>query len=1322
MKTLTTVVCLLLTATLGIAQNHFWTIPPNYSLDGFIEPLPSAPPGYGYAGEISDFAHNAIASTTGEIEFFIVDGVIYDRDGYLISEMWVNEGAPGAPHMVTGNSEVCIVPDPGNCFRYYIFSNRTHGQYPVGAYTILDMELPNTYPGNEDRLGALVFGEWDDGDNCEFILDLDFPDGTGGTLLETDNQNVFYAATDENEFNERFVFVQIGDAIRKLVIDESGIYADSTLFVSMFDLFPEYGDASWNIYRHELEVIQLQNGNYRLGFTYAAVASQAQSIHVVAVLEFDINGQYIENSAFIYPLSSVGGDRPIVKGLEFSPNGRYLYFSHHEVSSSQPAIQYIDYEMQQVFDLNVPNRTLFQYSQIETGIDGKLYFAYENGLAALDSADTPNEIFWIPTALTFNNQPTYSGFAPQEEYKAYTLPDQIDGMDYSLYPYYPHNTVNVSAIETWTPNDNPLSNDTSLVRIKEELRFTAGSNITIKNMRFEFYEDARVVIEPGAWLTLDSTTFTIGPCHAKMWLGVEVWGDPQAAQLPYSNQGYLRMQNNSVIEHAYIGALASRRDLNTGFTDSPGGVIRAYNSRFRNNQRDVYIRDYTWTSGAGNIVPNYCYFENCDFLTDSSLNHTDITPWIHTHLDRVNDVYFRNCSWRNTASFQDLEIEHRGIGILSFASTFRITGQNETYQATYDFLPISSNAYQCFYRLHTGAVVWGLENHHFTISKMEFQLNKRGMVVFGVSKENITFNNFEIPTVDANYNGGIGAYLQNTYLFTIEENHFFSHENLFNTGLIVDNSNKDASQTHFEVDNEVYRNTFDKLNIGISVVNNNRGAKTNTGLEARCNQFSRANGADIFLTANSVWRDNQGSGFAIELLTNNVFSYPQYLSSLPYRDVRVHEDYGVLTNNPNLMFDYNCLDDVVTKPVYDYLNPIPIGQNHMVVESSPSGGIYNGISLDYENHCPINFTSSGGEKYPLAESLQKQATAENNLQSAIAVYKATIDGGETEDVMDILLNIHGEESAYLRDLLLSRYPLSRRALMAALEAAESFDPWHLTQVLVANSKLPGEVYRFLVTHQVLSPFFMQFIDDAQQNGGVNLGRLLFAEISHRSYEKSSTERDIHRHFLYHTDSVDYGAWNAYLQNRTEPHYILHRIGDHLDKGETGTAQTLLDSVAIHQDRKDWVQFMIDIAAADTATAADFNTGWDFFYNKPLTLGDAWGWLYANGATDSLPGQPVIVENRSFTLANHHDKAKPERFLQAWPNPAKDRVVLTYPREADGMGLVQIFNADGRLVNEFTASDAGFQEINLNGWPTGLYIAKLIVNGKDFETVKISVVK
>ncbi|TVR37284.1 MAG: T9SS C-terminal target domain-containing protein, partial [Cryomorphaceae bacterium] len=1254
-------------------------------------------PGTGYDGQLSDFAHNAIAGVNGELEFFIVDGVIYDQDGYLISYMRVNEGASGAPHAVKGNAGVCVVPDPGNCFRYYIFSNRIDQAFPVGAYTILDMELPSTVPGNEDRLGALVFGDWDNDGNCKYLLNLGLPNGAGGNLQPSNKQDWFFAATDVNENNERFVFAQTGDGIWKLVIDENGIYASPNDPIVMSELFPTYPSQSWGGLRHELEIIRLENGNYRLGLTYPG--NSAQTPYIVAVLELDSNGEYINNSGFIYPLTTSSSSFPIVKGLEFSPSGRYLFFTHHEVNSSQPAVQYIDYDLQQVFDLNVPNRLDFQYSHIEMGIDNRLYFAYSNGLAALDSVETPDVANWIPNALVFSNPASYAGYTSGTNYKAYTLPDQIDGMDYSFFPYYPHLDVTVSTTQTWTPGNNPLSNDTSLVRIREELRITSGATLTIKNMRFEFYENARVIIEPGGRLNLDSTIFTSGPCHSDMWLGVEVWGNPGAAQLPFSNQGYLHMTNNSVIEHAYIGALASRRANEFGLLDMEGGVIRAYNSRFRNNRVGVHLRDYLWTNSTGSIDPNRSYFENCDFLTNSLLNRPTVFPMYHTHLQRVAGVNHRNCSWRNTASFDDLEILQRGVGIFAFHSTFRATGQNEPYEAAHDTLPVSDNVHQCFYRLNGGVVTMGQPNHFFTVSNMEFQDNRIGAMVLGNSYETITFNNFKVPETSDDYPGNnYGAYLMNSYLFTVEENHFFGDvQNTAIAGLVVDNSCPDDAEDSDDIllENEVYRNTFSNLGIGLLVLNDNRDQNSEVGLQARCNVFESNYYADISLADYSEWRNNQGELNPPEAATNNLFSQGTFNCAGIYRDVFVSDLYGANQSPNALTIDYHTFENPdVTKPWAHSLNPDPQC-------AQPSLILYDVISgtLDYETHCRSNFNVGGGGKYGLASIQEKQLLAEQNLASAKLLYDATIDGGDTEDIIHLLQNILNEESAYLRDLLMARYPLSRDALMAAIDAAASFDPWHLTQVLIANSRLPGDVYAFLKDNQILSPFFMQFVDDAQLNGNVSLARLLDSEISLRSYEKSQAERDLHRYFLHHADSLDATEWNTYLNSRSETYYKLYRLGQHLDLGQTGAAENLLDSLPINSEKKDWLQFKINLANADTVTEGDFDTAWDHFYNNTPARGDVWGWLTAHGQLDSIPPIPEVVTLRRQS-ANKHVDNKPERYLQAWPNPTKDRVVLTYPKEAEGLGMVQIFNLDGQLIREFAASDAGFQEIYVTGWPAG----------------------
>lgn len=1320
----------------AISQNPLWTIPGNsiYFSEPPIQALPlpipsNGLPGDDYEGEVSEHAHNAISKPNGELFFFVVDGRVFDGEGRLIGRISIPDN--GGTTML-GGAEITIVPDPSDCDRFYIVtSGRTYIDFTalnkIPYYVLLDMSLPNlNYPEEETALGQFVNF---DGTPANTYPATTLATSASGFIEETNKQGCMIAATDERADGSRFLFLSNGYSIFRYRVNTLGLNFDNYSFSLPFPLLNQQGSI-----RSEMEVIDLFNGGFRVAVPYVYDEEIQPSVFVTkyAVFIADLNnqGELISSSSNLVCFEYTAADdpRPYIHGLEFSPDGDILYITHNPSSLHPNPIEFFDLNDTQsgLQPLIVSNATDFQNSQIEIGVDQKLYFATSNRMASLENADDPANLIWNDNAIsgiTYNAN--YEGSTAQHpSMKLYILPDQIDTMDYSIYPYYPYNTVTVSNTETWTPDDNPLSNDTSLVRIEEELRIVSGTHITIKNMRFEFFEDARVVVEPGAHLTLDSTIFTIGPCDAHMWLGVEVWGTSTESQYVSGYQGHLELRNNSIIEHAYIGALAGSREDGTFSNLDPyekaGGIIRGFDSRFRNNMYDVFIQNYYSYAANGTLLPNRSRFSNCDFLTDGLLNHPEVSPLTHAALDRVHNVRFDNCSFRNTSSFLDIPINQRGIGIYAIQATFKAIGSNDTYEPAEEALDIAVNAHQSFYKLKMGVVSIGNENHFFTVDKMEFQLNKTGIWVLGSCYETITFNNFEVPEAGGFYPqqfpiDNIGVYLTNSYGFTVEENYFFSSlVDTQNGGLVVDNS----SMGDLPVENEVYRNEFYGLNFGIGVKRDNRGEKQNKGLQARCNVFSTINIGDIILNAESEWRDNQGEATPVEALTNNLFSHTGYFCSETFREVRVIDDYGILSGTNDLTFDYFHLDDPISTPDMDEWHPTcPQAHINNVLEAQ-----HENVLLDYEEHCPSNFTSGGGIKWPLAELEVKLATAESNLASAQAIYKATIDGGETDDVIDLLENVFNEESSYLRNLLMAKHPLSKRTLMAAIDAAESFDPWHLTQVLVANSKLPGEVYRFLKDNDVLAPFFMQFVNDAQTSGMASFRTLLLSEISLRSYEKSQTERAIHRHYLHHTDSLDGTAWNNFLESRDESYYQLYRIGEHIDKGETASAQTLLDSLDLITDRTEWVQFMIDLAVADTVTATDISTGWNFFDKKPSTFGHAWGWLMAQGELDSIPSFEIEPQFRSFSLSSSDDPIKSERWLEAWPNPAKDRVVLTYPREADGIGIVQLFNADGRMMKEFAASDNGFQEINLTGWPTGIYIAKLIVNDKAIDTVKVNVVK
>jgi hypothetical protein len=67
-------------------------------------------------------------------------------------------------------------------------------------------------------------------------------------------------------------------------------------------------------------------------------------------------------------------------------------------------------------------------------------------------------------------------------------------------------------------------------------------------------------------------------------------------------------------------------------------------------------------------------------------------------------------------------------------------------------------------------------------------------------------------------------------------------------------------------------------------------------------------------------------------------------------------------------------------------------------------------------------------------------------------------------------------------------------------------------------------------------------------------------------------------------------------------------------------------------------------------------------------------------------------------------------------------MLTYPNEAEGLGIIKIFSQQGVLVHQVAAQGKGIAEINTSQWAPGIYIALLKVEGKEFDEVKISVVR
>jgi hypothetical protein len=146
--------------------------------------------------------------------------------------------------------------------------------------------------------------------------------------------STFYAGsmlqeTATNSFRYVFVSKNSGDTneqgIVRCKIDGNGI---------QYDGFIPYQIQNATIYglRAEMELVQLPNGHFKIAAPYKATGTHNGKDVSAAIYtaELDASGNVYnnqENTLYFYK-STNNQEDPYVHGLEFSPNGDYLYISH----------------------------------------------------------------------------------------------------------------------------------------------------------------------------------------------------------------------------------------------------------------------------------------------------------------------------------------------------------------------------------------------------------------------------------------------------------------------------------------------------------------------------------------------------------------------------------------------------------------------------------------------------------------------------------------------------------------------------------------------------------------------------------------------------------------------------------------------------------------------------------------------------------------------------------------------------------------------------------------------------------------------------------
>lgn len=1148
-KIIFTLAHLLIFTSLIAQQNAIWSLPPNYikftgpggnpstpiplpkpTVDPFSVPItPNTDPYDGYDGQISNFNHNAMQDANGDLLFFVVDGFVYDYDGYFIGEMTKNSNLG---YRLQGYVETSIIPVPGSCTRYYIIGTRFGNIWSQGGhltniveYAIVDMSVKSFETGSQGALISLnplnLPPPYDQSAFDANVFDLSnaVPSPPHFNAEGESQVKISMATSELRSDNTRFLYVMGEQCIARFKVTSSGITYDNYEFVLLTPNAPFSADRA---VRSEMELIKTPTG-YRIACSYPS-APAYQDI-VLLVGEIDNNGDITSYNVIGLPSDNLNNDSPI-KGIEFSPNGNYIYITH--VPNNINPLPFKIYEVATNNFIPLTNNpsmqsqvAAFKNSQIELGKDGKLYLANTTSLATIGNSNSPgvdgSGLIWNNSALSILYNLNQLGHPTNSEnMKLYILPDQVDGMDYSAYytevsteccvanttystTTYPKEQ---SGTQSWTTSSNPFGN-TNTITVKDELIIKTGANITATGLRFEFAPDAKLVIEQGARFTANSCTFTVNTeCeNSPMWNGIEVHG-PSANKQWYDAGRFIA--NSSTIEHSYLGAhnFATVKSGTPGvfwedYTFKRGGVIQATNTTFKNNHRGTVFFGFENRSILNLPINDESKFDNCIFQTSAQLNKPSLTPTvIMAHLFDVQGVNFYGCDFKNTASYAAIPYIDRGMGISANNCLITVTKKCNVVNCTN---PDKGN----FINLLRGIESIATSTKTTEVSYTNFYNNWRSIYLEEVDLAKIIENYVNVGA-DSYWGSSYGLYLNTCDGYTVENNTFNTNTTTQNgyVGVYVLNSGTE--------NNEIYRNTFDKFYVGSQAVDvNGNGVfgSGSKGLEFRCNTYINGRDHDILISSGSI---NQTHGTCLNATSpsNNRFSYTTQYGDFWHVDLTKHisyqfsqpNGYNLAPRNYPIATHYN---DVNTFPTicgsYNF-NPSTSCPDRINTGGGSSSMSFGGSSTNLMSEMEANQVVIEDLEEELAQMNTNDTTAIKEKKETIAYFKNQKEKAKNNLLQHYLLS-EDVENRFEEMLPIIEKEANPHKKMRFYLAAKKFDKAQELLDKVANKKTFGSFIKLYSSLLALEQS-ANFDEELRTNATLLQKITELADATDDSYEKS----------------------------------------------------------------------------------------------------------------------------------------------------------------------------------------------------------------------------
>ena len=850
------------------------------------------------------------------------------------------------------------------------------------------------------------------------------------------------------------------------------------------------------------------------------------------------------------------------------------------------------------------------------------------------------------------------------------------------------------------------------------------NNCTLEiNSNIHVAPNKKIIVQRGGNLILDGGRL-FNNC-GNMWQGVEVWGTTQSSQSTSGAQGKITIENGGTIENAVIAVFLSKSNGSGGYTAGyEGGIIQTIDGHFINNRTGVRFFPYR-NLVSGVEMDNLSYFHLSEFLTDSELADESI-PENFIHLDGVKGINVKGCTFSNTRSEEEASMSNRGIGIFSYDANFTVS-----WYSGED--PDSSK----FINLNYGIkAIDATTTRAFEVNRSGFYNNLTGIYFNNIDQADIIFNDFELYNVSLFHGPDDifgGVYIDESTLYTIEENNFFNDDEydpqneIRSIGITANNTGNDL--------NLIYRNTFDRLHMGILAQNGNRGTGTTTGLKLKCNTCTNNEG-DFAVTAET---SSASMGISIyqgayipgskTAQAGNLFTHAD--NNDPYSDFN-----NTLSRQWIYYFHHNGTSNNPWVPVY-YQNITNYGYGTYYV---------------FDTACPTNFslglknssTITMGED----ELKSRMIMMENLRDSATNDLSLWIDAGDTPELNYEVESSTPDESMTVYDELIANSPyISDTVLSTSIEKEDVLVNAMIRDIMVANphGAKKEELIEALEQRVPSVPEYMM----AEIMAGLDS----IAQKEQRESEIAwyAQERDLafNKLMKIYLEEVPLASAEDSLTslilnygNLNSQYFLAIR---YLEHGDASNAFSLLSDVpnkfAMDSEQQSEHQDYLTVLTLINNTLQQ---------GMPLESLDSTSRqvLYQIADNDSRPA--VIAQNilqyidtasypevyilpTSGPVIRRYEAKNPDiipglldqgNIFKVYPNPSHDYFIIDYyfeiiPKDAS----YSISDPLGRVIEEGIIEGQQDQIIfRTSAYSSGLYTIKLITNGKAGNIVKLNIIK